>query len=68
MNLCYQGALKAAVERRDNILVVTPVPRMHGCDEIRFTLQTDGTPGTREYKQNGQWVVDKHDRKLTIEK
>jgi len=68
MDLCYQGYLKATVDRTDQTIVITVAPKLSGCDEIRFVIKTDGTGGTRQVKRGEQWVQDGVNRLLTIRK
>lgn len=66
MDVCYQGALKASVERTDQTIVITVPPRLAGCPDIRFVIKADGTGGTRQVKSGDRWNTDRADRLLTI--
>ena len=67
LDQCLSREMKATVERTESIITITTAPVMVGCEEYRFVIKADGTGGTRAHKtSNGEWVLDKTDRKMTI--
>jgi len=63
---CYGSKLAAQFERGQDQQVITVVPRMGGCPELRFVLKADGTGGRREIRQpDGTWAWDGAERGLT---
>jgi hypothetical protein len=65
---CYRTALNAAVTRTETTTIITPVPALLGCDEVRFVIKNDGTGGQREVKSGSDWIWDGLDRQLTPRK
>ena len=68
LNACFQGQLDANTTRTDTTLIITLVPRLQDCQEVRFILKNDGTSGQREVKSGAEWVWDKRDRGLNLKK
>lgn len=68
MDVCYRGELKASVDRTDQTIVITIVPKFADCEQVRFVIKTDGTGGTRQTKKGEDWVPDRVQRLLTIRK
>jgi len=68
MGTCWETDLKASVERTDQTIVITVVPRFATCEEIRFVIKTDGTGGIVQKKRGDAWVSEPDDRLLTIRK
>ncbi len=68
LNTCYQTELKATVTKTDATTIITIVPRLTGCEEVRFVIRNDGTGGQRELKTGVDWVWDGLDRRLTPRK
>ena len=66
MSRCSKVDLKATVEQSESTIIITPIPRVMGCDEVRYIIKADGTGGIREVKNGDNWVPDGIDRKLTI--
>lgn len=67
LDKCLSRELKATVERTESTITITTAPLMMGCEEYRFVIKADGTGGTRAHKTgNGEWELDKTDRKMTI--
>ena len=64
----HMGELPANVTRTESTTTIEVVPRMAGCDEIRFVVKNDGTGGARENKRGTEWVPEKVDRDLTVRK
>ena len=68
MDACWTGELDATVTRTESSIVVTPAPRIKGCQEIRVVLKADGSGGVREEKRGNDWVPDGRERLLTLRK
>ena len=68
MASCWRGDLVANVEKNDEVTLVTLVPRLTGCEELRFVLKNDGSGGQRQGRQGDQWVWDGVDRGLKLVK
>ena len=68
LNKCYQGELDAVVTKTEATTIIATVPRLRGCEEIRFVIRNDGTGGQREIKKGENWVWDGLDRGLTLRK
>lgn len=68
-NACDQNSLKATVEEGEGMIVITTVSLVPGCAAERFRIRADGSGGTREFRVGeGEWVLDKRDRRLTLKK
>jgi len=65
LNNCYNRELKASVTQSDGVTIITPVPALVGCEEVRFVIKNDGTGGRREVKRASDWVWDGLERRLT---
>lgn len=65
---CYKSSMKASVERTQSTITITPTPLISGCAQNRFVLNADGTGGSREYLNGGQWRRDEAFRVLTVRK
>ena len=62
---CYTSELSAAVTYQQTQQVITIVPLMRGCPEVRFVLNTDGSGGKREQRlSDGTWKWDNTERGL----
>ena len=68
LNTCFQGPLDANTTKTEATLTITLVPRLQGCEEVRFVLKNDGTGGQREVKGGTEWVWDQRDRGLSLKK
>jgi|SRR5450631_192772 hypothetical protein len=68
LNACYESELQASVERTDQSIVITVMPRFPSCEEVRFVIKADGTGGVRQVKRGGAWADDGTERGLTIRK
>jgi serine/threonine-protein kinase len=62
---CYNGDLDATVIKTEATTIITVVPLLRGCEEIRFVIKNDGTGGQRQIKKGSGWVWDGLDRVLT---
>lgn len=62
---CARAETGARVEQQPEEIVIYMLPRMPGCQEVRFVLKADGTGGRAERKQaDGSWQHDGREREL----
>lgn len=50
VDVCYRGALPAAVMRTDELTTIEVTQPVHGCEEFRYTIRNDGSGGFKETK------------------
>lgn len=61
---CYAAPLAAAVTQTASAIIITTVPRIPGCEEVRFVIKADGSGGRRERRVGTNWRWDRLDRGL----
>jgi len=54
-NVCIARPRSARLESSGNLQVLTVAPAIHGCPEVRYVIQPDGS-GWEEQMQSGQWA------------
>jgi hypothetical protein len=59
------GDLPAEVQRDAETVTITVVPTLHGCEQFRYVIKTDGSGGVRMHRRSGEWKADGFDHDLT---
>lgn len=68
VDVCYRGALPAAVARTDELTTIEVTQPVPGCEEFRYTIRNDGSGGFKETKVGERWVKSRYDHGLTPSK
>jgi hypothetical protein len=65
VDVCYRGALPAAVTRTDELTVIEVTQPVPGCEVFRYTIRNDGSGGFKEVRLGDAWRKSRFDHGLT---